>query len=78
VALIDKSDIEPIQSLLTGKRVATPPILRTIHTPDDNVGKIDDKECSRALPVIEAAIRVLDERQQRNAKRRVAATVSGL
>ena len=68
VALIDKSEIEPIKSLLAGKRVAPPPILRTIHTPDDNVAKIDSKECSIALPVIEAAIRSLDENSTPNTK----------
>ncbi len=61
ITLIDQAEILKVQSLLKGKRIAPPPILQTIHTPDDNMSKIDAKEVARAIPVIESAIRLLDE-----------------
>lgn len=60
VALIDQAEIPKVQSLLKGERIAPPPILRTIHSPDDNIAKIDSKEVARAIPVVETAIRRLD------------------
>jgi len=60
VALIDQAEIPKVQSLLKGERIAPPPILRTIHSPDDNMAKINSNEVARAIPVIESAIRALD------------------
>lgn len=61
VALIDEPEIEAVKSLLSGQHVDMPPILRIIHTPDDTTEKVRPNQSARAIPVVEAAIRWLDE-----------------
>ena len=38
-----------------------PPILKTIHTPDDTMAKVNAKQCAEAFPTVVKAIRLIDK-----------------
>ena len=62
LALIDRPEIDDVKAILDGNRSSIPPILQTIHTPNDQLGKIDAGECVHAIPIVEDAIRRFDSK----------------
>ena len=65
IALIDRQEAKTILQMLKGQEVNPPPRLLTImHTAADTPDKIDDEDVSRAIPVIERAIRLFDAHGQ--------------
>lgn len=63
ISLLDGSEIAGMQALLRGERSTPPPrLLSIIHTSADTRDKYDADAVGRALPVVEHAIRELDQR----------------
>ncbi len=60
IALIDNAEIQLVKNVISGKRGEFPPILQTIHTPDDTMEKIDSTQCAKATPSVVEAIRIFD------------------
>ena len=60
IALIDNPEIQLVKNAISGKRGEFPPILQTIHTPDDTMEKIDSTQCAKATPTVVEAIRIFD------------------
>ncbi len=62
-SLIDASEIPGILKVFVGERPdVVPRVLTIIHTPGDTMDKIDTAAVSRAIPVVEQAIRAIDSR----------------
>lgn len=62
-SLIDGGEIPGILKIFAGERPdATPRVLTIIHSPGDTADKIDAPAISRAIPVVEQAIRAIDAR----------------
>lgn len=63
-SLVSGAEIDAMLKLLSGTQLARadfPKVLQTIHTPEDTADKIDAAAVTKALPIIEAAIRELDK-----------------
>lgn len=63
-SLLTMDEIKSLTKILNGEKVKPeefPEVFKTIHTDNDNLKKIDVKAISRALPIVEKAIRNLDK-----------------
>jgi Zn-dependent M28 family amino/carboxypeptidase len=61
-ALIDGAEIDAVIDILVNRnQAATPPILRTIHSPRDTPAATRMDDVEKALPIVERTIRLIDE-----------------
>ena len=63
-SLLNKKERENLVKLLKGEKLSPkdfPAVIKTIHTENDNLKKIDTTAIAKAIPIVEAAIRSLDK-----------------
>jgi aminopeptidase S len=66
LSLMGGAEIEAVISLLqSGPGAAPPRVLTLIHTPADTLEQVRAAEVEKAIPVLERAIRLLDQRSPR-------------
>ncbi len=66
IAIIDRQEAKAVLQMLKGREVSPSPRIMTImHTAADTPDKINEEDVSRAIPVVERAIRLFDAQSQR-------------